>query len=179
MNERMTRREADGQAVMDCQKCEADWPGKHGKPMADCTAQYCRNRLKDRLAEYEDTGLTPELVREVAEFAVWVHENGMDKIREWVKAWEEKRLVVLPWKVGEVVYQICGERTQCSAYNECFDEYLCEGCDSPVCDSTSVIVVRAIKPNNLTETVKYIGEFGKTVFLTREEAEKALKEAGK
>lgn len=179
MNERMTRRDADGQAVMDCLKCEADWTGKHGNPMDDCTALYCRNRLKDRLAEYEDTGLTPELVREVAEFAVWVHENGMDKIREWVKADKEDRLVVLPWKVGEIVYQICGERTQCSAHNEYFDEYLCEGCDAAVCDSTSVIVVRAIKPNSLTETVKYIGEFGKTIFLTREEAEKALKEAGK
>ena len=33
--------------------------GKHGKPMVDCTALYCRNRLKDRLAAYEDTGLTP------------------------------------------------------------------------------------------------------------------------
>lgn len=98
MNERMTKRDTDGQAMMDCQKCEADWTGKHGKPMADCTALYCRNRLLDRLVEYEDTGLTPELVREVAEFAVWVHENGMDKIREWVKADKEKRLVVLPNK---------------------------------------------------------------------------------
>jgi hypothetical protein len=47
---------------MDCQKCEADWTGKHGKPMADCTALYCRNRLKDRLAAYEDRGCAPEEV---------------------------------------------------------------------------------------------------------------------
>lgn len=31
MNERMTKRDTDGQAMMDCQKCEADWTGKHGK----------------------------------------------------------------------------------------------------------------------------------------------------
>ena len=60
MNERMTKRDIDGRAVMDCKKCKADWMGKHGKPMVDCTALYCRNRLKDRLAAYEDTGLTPE-----------------------------------------------------------------------------------------------------------------------
>ena len=62
MNKRLTKRDTDGQAMMDCQKCKADWTGKHGKPMADCTALYCRNRLKDRLAAYEDTGLTPEEV---------------------------------------------------------------------------------------------------------------------
>ena len=44
----------DGQAVMDCQKCEADWTAKHGKPLVQCTALYCRNRCKDRLADYED-----------------------------------------------------------------------------------------------------------------------------
>lgn len=60
--ERLTKRDTDGQAMMDCQKCEADWTGKHGKPMADCTALYCRNRLKDRCAAYEDTGLEPEEV---------------------------------------------------------------------------------------------------------------------
>lgn len=96
MIKRMTQRCADGQAVMNCQKCKADWTGKHGKPMVGCTALYCRNRLKDRLAEYEDSGLSPELVREVAAFAMWVHENGMDKIREWVRAEEEGRLQVFP-----------------------------------------------------------------------------------
>lgn len=60
MNERMTKRDTDGQAVMDCKKCKADWMGKYGKPMVECTALYCQNRLKDRLAAYEDTGLTPE-----------------------------------------------------------------------------------------------------------------------
>jgi len=60
--ERLTKRDTDGQAMMDCEKCKADWTGKHGKPMVDCTTLYCRNRLKDRLAAYEDTGLTPEEV---------------------------------------------------------------------------------------------------------------------
>ena len=69
MNERMTKRDADGQAMMDCEKCKADWTGKHGKSMADCTALYCRNRLLDRLVEYEDTGLTPGDVEELIKMA--------------------------------------------------------------------------------------------------------------
>nr|DAT16396.1 MAG TPA: hydrogenase/urease nickel incorporation protein [Caudoviricetes sp.] len=60
--DRLTKRGPDGQAMMDCEKCKADWTGKHGKPMADCTALYCRNRLKDRIAAYEDSGCAPEEV---------------------------------------------------------------------------------------------------------------------
>ena len=43
--DRVTKRLSDGQAVMDCQKCEADWTAKHGKPLVQCTALYCRNTL--------------------------------------------------------------------------------------------------------------------------------------
>lgn len=109
MSERLTRRCADGQAFVDCKMCEAARMKKHGEKMPECTALYCRNRLKDRLAECEDTGLTPEMVREVAEFAVWVHENGKDKIREWVRAEEEGRLQVFPVKVKNVILDAIGQ----------------------------------------------------------------------
>ena len=65
--ERLTKRDTDGQAIMDCEKCKADWGGKHCKPMDDCTALYCRNRVKDRLAAYEDTGLSPQACAEARE----------------------------------------------------------------------------------------------------------------
>ena len=68
--ERLTKRDTDGQAMMDCQKCEADWAGKHGKPMAYCTALYCRNRLKDRLAAYEDRECAPEEVLPIGGYIV-------------------------------------------------------------------------------------------------------------
>ena len=58
--ERLTKRLDDGQAVMRCEDCKASWMRKHGKPMEECTAMYCRNMCKDRLAVYEDTGYTPE-----------------------------------------------------------------------------------------------------------------------
>ncbi len=53
-------------------------------------------RAAHRLADYEDTGLTPKLVQETAELAIWVHENGLEKIKEWIKADKAGRLVVLP-----------------------------------------------------------------------------------
>lgn len=74
--ERLTKRDTDGQAMMDCEKCKADWTGKHGKPMVDCTALYCRNRLKDRIAAYEDTGLTPGDIKELLDMAV----SNTDKV---------------------------------------------------------------------------------------------------
>ena len=53
---RLTKRLEDGQAVMDCKNCEL-------KELQMCTALGCRNRLKDRLAEYEDAAANVALVR--------------------------------------------------------------------------------------------------------------------
>ena len=104
--ERLTKRTSDGQAVMDCKKCKADWTEKHGESMEECTALYCRNRLKDRIAAYEDTELMPENVEalklsamgkaiaEITEF------DGLpiDRLRELAEADKAGRLVVLPCK---------------------------------------------------------------------------------
>lgn len=97
--ERLTKRDTDGQAMMDCEKCKADWTGKHGKPMVDCTALYCRNRLKDRLAAYEDTGLTPEQcesAKNIIDYAFSADTSKAERIRELLKADKAGRLVVLP-----------------------------------------------------------------------------------
>lgn len=103
MNERLTKRDTDGQAMMDCQKCKADWTGKHGKPMVDCTALYCRNRLKDLLAAYEDTELTPEevaaLVKDWSDLCTIIGEcGGITRLRTLAEADKDGRLVVLPCK---------------------------------------------------------------------------------
>lgn len=103
--ERLTKRDTDGQAMMDCQKCEADWTGKHGKPMVDCTALYCRNRLKDRLAAYEDTGLEPRevsaIVKEWSDLCTEIGEcGGFDRLRELAEADKEGRLFLLPLEPG-------------------------------------------------------------------------------
>ena len=96
--ERLTKRDTDGQAIMDCEKCKADWTGKHGKPMVDCTALYCRNRLKNRLAAYEDTGLTPEDCARAAEIDDILLDEyyPIGRMRNLIKADKEGRVIVLP-----------------------------------------------------------------------------------
>lgn len=159
--ERLTKRDNDGQAMMDCEKCEADWTGKHGKPMVDCTALYCRNRLKERLAAYEDTRLTPERCAEFARadaegrYIVMrdAKQEGVARLRELAEADKDGRLVVLPCKVGDTVYLIVTKRAR---------NYTPE--------------FRFVKKSRLTflNMERILQDFGKEAFLAREEAKKAL-----
>ena len=171
MNERMTKRDTDGQAMMDCEKCKADWTGKHGKPMADCTALYCRNRLLDMLVEYEDTGWTPEMLHKLGEnawhlwdFAQAAENMTVGRLKELAEADKDGRVVVLPCKAGDVVYGFHNNR-----------------------QTILPMVVKWIETNADRWTVAaqctpmapnfyQFSDFGKIVFLSREEAEKALHE---
>ena len=108
--ERLTKRDNDGQAMMDCEKCKADWTGKHGKPMADCTALYCRNRLKDRIAAYEDSGWAPEevlpkdkadeIALKLMRLADLESLCSFNRLRELAEADKEGRLFLLPTEPG-------------------------------------------------------------------------------
>lgn len=161
--ERLTKRDTDGQAMMDCEKCEADWTGKHGKPMVDCTALYCRNRLKDRLAAYEDRECAPEevlpkdkadeITLKLMRLADLESLCSYTRLRELAEADKDGRLVVLPCKVGDTVYRLFAGNP-----------------DNPV--------IATLKINTVAEAVKLIGKMGMHkyigTFLTREEAEKAL-----
>ena len=166
--ERLTKRATDGQAIMDCEKCKADWTGKHGKSMVDCTPLYCRNRLKDRLAAYEDTGLEPEQcenAKAIIESAFSDDTSKAERIRELLTADKDGRLVVLPCKVGDRLYEVTGRKT-ISVYKvrairvELFGLFI-------EWDIVEGFVWRSLSGINA-------GEIGKTVFFTREEAEKAL-----
>lgn len=169
--ERLTKRDTDGQAMMDCQKCEADWTGKHGKPMADCTALYCSNRLKDILAAYEDTGMTPEEIDMDHEAAETLRQLcrgcDLDRLEKLAEADKDGRVVVPPCKVGDRLYEVTGRKT-ISVYKvkairvELFGLFI-------EWDIVEGFVWQSLSGINA-------GEIGKTVFFTREEAEKALKE---
>ena len=163
--ERLTKRDNDGQAMMDCEKCKADWTGKHGKPMVDCTALYCRNRLKDRLAAYEDTGLEPaEVERAKLEIEAGcvkaiARTYGIDinRLRKLAEADKDGRLVVLPCKVGDTVYfALLGRIIK----KQVFSIVSFSNSTRIYCGGTS----EYFRPEDI----------GKTFFLTREEAEKAL-----
>ena len=149
--------------MMDCQKCKADWTGKHGKPMADCTALYCRNRLLDRLAEHEDTGLSPEKVswmKEVVEAAFDNDTSRIERAHNLHVADKEGRVVVLPCKVGDKLYRVFA--------GEIFEQRV------------GSMKYFAIQGRWDIETYPFcpcVESFiGKTVFLSREEAERALQE---
>lgn len=153
--ERLTKRDTDGQAMMDCEKCEADWTGKHGKPMADCTALYCRNRLLDRLAEYEDT---EETLRQLC------RNCDLERLEKLAEADKDGRLVVLPCKVGQRVFALLDTDKHIS---ECEVKQIGMG------NKIGFIGLEPIGARGREYGVALNG-FGKTVFLTREEAEKAL-----
>lgn len=117
----------------------------------DCTAF---DKLIERLAAYEDTGLTPERCAEFARadaegrYIVMrdAEQDGVARLRELAEADKDGRVVVLPCKVGDTVYIL----------RRAFD-----GADV------------------VGETELWwddIPQLGKTVFLTREEAENALQE---
>lgn len=164
--ERLTKRDTDGQAMMDCEKCKADWTGKHGKPMADCTALYCRNRLLDRLVKYEDTGRTPEEVTALGKLFDYALEESktlteqlalLNRIRDLAEADRDGRLAVLPCKVGDTVYfTLLGKIIE----KQVFSIVSFSNSTRIYCSGTS----EYFRPEDI----------GKTFFLTREEAEKTL-----
>lgn len=172
--ERLTKRDTDGQAMMDCEKCKADWTGKHGKPMVDCTALYCRNRLKDRLAAYEDRECAPEevlpkdkadeIALKLMRLADLESLCSYTRLRELAEANKDGRLVVLPCKVGDIVWaNLDGMRHT----RKCVIEYANIG------SRVTTIVFSTVDRLREQYGVNPCS-FGKTVFLTREEAEKAL-----
>ena len=166
--ERLTKRDTDGQAMMDCEKCEADWTGKHGKPMVDCTALYCRNRLLDRLVGYEDTGLTPEevlpkdkadeIALKLMRLADLESLCNYTRLRELAEADKDGRLLVPPCKVGDVLYRASPSGV--------------------VVHRVANVMYRGLTSRWYIDTIPNLPyaseELGKTTFLTREKAEKAL-----
>lgn len=117
--ERLTKRDTDGQAMMDCEKCKADWTGKHGKPMADCTALYCRNRLLDRLVKYEDTELEPEEI-----------EKLRGQLPRWIPV-EERLPELQSWGASTVVLGLI-KIENAPSMNKLHDLTLCVYCDNGI-----------------------------------------------
>lgn len=134
------------------------------------------------------------LCKEVLENAIGVHRTleeieplqpidivavqAMEELLQYKTAEEQGLLLRLPCKVGDVVFCIFERRTKCTEHNQEFDEYLCQGCECLECDSRKEKYVQEMKAYSLDWIVTNISKIGKTVFLTREEAEKALKQMG-
>lgn len=116
-----------------------------------------------RLAAYEDTGLTPEQVKELAHDTTGLLHR---KIREWIDAEAAGRLVVLPCKVGDTVWMYGEDFGGVLPYTIDLISFLDKGCGySANCNHNGELIDGIDFEDD---------DIGKTVFQTREEAEKAL-----
>lgn len=119
-----------------------------------------------RLAAYEDTGLTPEEIKapftedtmiNLAAQALGVEPS---RLRELAEADKDGRCVVLPCKVGDILYRVFA--------GEIFEHRV------------GIMKYFAIQGRWDIETYPFFpcveSTIGKTVFLTREEAERAIQE---
>ena len=125
-----------------------------------CTQKEVWKRLK----AYEDTGLTPAevsaLIKDWSDRCTIVGEcGGIDRVRELAEADKDGRVVVLPCRQGDELWTYC---------------------DHPIKRVYSFTVSDVSTMNGRT-VLNTLGlgtirpeDIGKTVFFTREEAEKAL-----
>lgn len=99
--------------------------------------------------------------------------NMIKKLADYEDLEEQGLLVKLPANNKEI-YIISSRWTICSGYGSRFDEYSCSGCKYE-CDSKKEYYVCPTYLSSI-DVNAYANRFGKTVFLTREEAEKKLEE---
>ena len=147
--DRLTYRDKDGMAMM---KERGGW----------------KSGGIERLAAYEDTGLEPEDLKKafnetaILKLAAQALSTTPDHLRDLLQAEQDEQLVVLPCKLGDDVWFVrkfgkrqCIKRAEVSCIN---------------IDFRGEVFVSARRISG--------GYIGKTVFLTREEAEAALAQEG-
>ena len=142
--------EVGGNCAMNCKWEEAVW---------------------SRLAAYEDTKLTPqEVISMHGEWRAMMSVlnsigGGYARLRELAEADKDGRLVVLPCKAGDTVYEVTSRKT--------ISEYRVKAIRVELfCTLIEWDIVAGFVDKSIFGVP--VDEIGKTVFLTREEAENAL-----
>lgn len=103
--------------------------------------------------------------------------DACKKLAEYEQLEEQGLLVRLPANKNAEIYLISSRWTVCSECGSRFDEYSCSGCEYE-CDSKKEYYVYPTYLSSITVST-YVDRFGKTIFFTREEAEKKLEEMKK
>ena len=163
----------------DEQTSHAYYPRCFEKPCygSGCKIKDCpfETAVCDRLASYEDTGVEPEAVETVKLALAAKHmvdletlnNTPISRLVELAEADKEGRCIIPPCKVGDMLYEVTGRKT-ISVYKvkairvELFGLFIEWG----IVEGFVWQYLNGINAN----------EIGKTVFFTREEAEKALQE---
>lgn len=129
-----------------------------------CEDGACSQRkVWERLKEYEDAGLSPQACVEAKEIEAGLsaEDYSIHRMVELMRADKYGRLVVLPYcKLGDTVYWLHDKKiTECRVYR--------------IQENTKGVQI-AIKSTVSHGVFSVDDYFGKTIFFTREEAEKAL-----
>ena len=133
---------------------------------------YPRNIQEERflrLAAYEDTHMMPSDVTsmrmDMAIIAALFNGVDVDRMKELAEADKDGRLVVLPCKAGDTVYEVTSRKT--------ISEYRVKAIRVELfCTFIEWDIVAGFVDKSIFGVP--VDEIGKTVFLTREEAKKAL-----
>jgi hypothetical protein len=144
---------------------------KDGFPMMKKRGGFKQGGV-ERLAAYEDTGLTPGEVKSMQE----EHFSGLEmaklhsalmELKKYQEADKDGRLAVLPCKAGDTVYEVTSRKT--------ISEYRVKAIRVELfCTFIEWDIVAGFVDKSIFGVP--VNEIGKSVFLTREEAEKALEE---
>ena len=137
-----------------------------------CWSYHCGSgEAANRLAAYEETELTPEEVLSMKfEWCAMMDAlnsigGGYTRLRELAEADRDGRLVVPPCKAGDTVYEVTSRKT--------ISEYRVKAIRVELfCTFIEWDIVAGFVDKSIFGVP--VDEIGKTVFLTREEAEKAL-----
>ena len=129
-----------------------------------CTQKEVWKRLK----AYEDAGLSPQACAEAREIEETLSgcDYSISRMVELMKADKDGRVVVLPCKVGDTVFARLNNKSK----------YVCECKVKQIVVGNIGFVTFAPIGDPEREYDVSLRGFGKTVFLSREEAEKALQE---
>ena len=152
------------EALKKLQEQIAAWPMERRFVVQQLIRDYLRDR--EDLRAYEDTGLTPERCAEFARadaegrYIVMrdAEQEGVARLRELAEADKDGRLVVLPCKMGDKLYRVFA--------GEIFEHRV---------GSMKYFAIQGRWDIETYPFCPYVERsIGKTIFLTREEAEKAL-----
>ena len=131
------------------------------------TAAWSYAELRGRLMQYEDTGLEPAMCANYKTFEDEAISKGVTfkRIVALMEADRAGRLVVLPCKVGDTVYEVTSRKT--------ISEYRVKAIRVELfCTFIEWDIVAGFVDKSIFGVP--VDEIGKTVFLTREEAKRAL-----
>jgi hypothetical protein len=146
---------------------------KDGFPMMKKRGGFKQGGV-ERLAAYEDTGRTPEEVTALGKLFDYALEESktlteqlalLNRIRNLAEADRDGRLVVPPCKAGDTVYEVTSRKT--------ISEYRVKAIRVELfCTFIEWDIVAGFVDKSIFGVP--VDEIGKTVFLTREEADRAL-----